>query len=180
MTEKENALILVADNNNLALNANSEVLKDSGFSVIACENTGRVISMLRDNNVDVVLSDINVPHSSGIALLEAIHKFNPDITVILMTAVADPNIRIDAIKKGAFDFLVKPFDTECLLNTVSKAVEYAGLKEKEKGGIKEFENESPQGINEMINTLMKMEKAEVQRFSKAAEYWINDSLNNEY
>ncbi len=180
MKEKESDSILVVDDNDFALISTTELLKEYGYRVIVCKNSGNVINILRKKSIDVVLSDVSMPVISGIKLLENIHKFNPDIPVILMTAYAEPEIAADAVKRGAFDLLVKPYNAECLVKTVKKAVEHIGLKRRSKGCQRKFEIESQQRTRETIDTLIETEKAEVLRFSKSVGYWLNGNGKNGY
>ncbi len=180
MKEKERYSILVVDNNYFALKATAELLKEYGYSVIVCKNSGNVINILRKKSIDVVLSDISMPDISGVELLENIHKLNPDIPVILMTAYAKPELADFAVKRGAFDLLVKPYNAESLVKTVKEAVEHTGQKQRRKSCQGKFEVESQQRTREVIDTLIKKEKADVKRFSKSSKYWLNGSRKNEY
>ena len=180
MREKEMDSILVVDDNNFALRSTAELLKEYGYTVIACKNAGNAMNILREKRVDVVISDISMPDISGAELLENIHKFNPCMPVILMTAYSESDMTVDAVKKDAFDLLVKPFRAEYLINAVRKAVEHTGLKQRRKSCKREFGNELQKGTRETIDTLIKMEKADVKRFSKAAGYWLNGNSKNEY
>ena len=180
MKEKESDSILVVDYNNFALISTAELLKEYGYTVIACKNAGNAINILREKRVDVVISDISMPDISGAELLENIYKFNPSMPVILMTAYSESDMTVDAVKKDAFDLLVKPFRAEYLINAVRKAVEHTGLKERGRSCKREFGNELYQGTRETIDEIIKMEKADVKRFSKSAGYWLSDSHKNEY
>ena len=179
MINKYNNSVVVVDNNYFALKATSELLKEYGYNPIVCKNSGNVMNIIRKNSIDVVLSDISMPDISGIELLERINKFNPDIPVILTTAVAGSQIMIDAINKGAFDFIVKPFKTEYLIKTIKNAVEQVRLKEKGLSHIKTLESDALKRTQETVDALIRMEKMDkeiIQRFSKAARCWINDSI----
>jgi putative two-component system response regulator len=79
-----------------------------------------------------VLSDIKMPGMDGIELLEKIHSMRPDTPVILMTAYADLDTAVGAIKMGAFDFIIKPYNATQLLNSLEKAVRYNRLLIMEK------------------------------------------------
>ena len=68
-----------------------------------------------------------MPNVTGIQFLEKIHSFHPDLPVILMTAYAELDLAIDAIRKGAFDFIMKPFKAEHLAHSIKRAVDYYGL-----------------------------------------------------
>ena len=102
------------------------------YSVITYDGASEVMDKIQKNNVDVVLTDIVMPEVSGIELLEKIRQFNNQIPVILMTGFADMDIAIAAIKKGAFDFILKPFHPDYLHHSIKKAIQhnnYLKLKE---------------------------------------------------
>jgi len=102
------------------------------YSVITYDSAAEVMDIIQKNNVDVVLTDIVMPEVSGIELLEKIRQFNNQIPVILMTGFADMDIAIAAIKKGAFDFILKPFHPDYLHHSIKKAIQhnnYLKLKE---------------------------------------------------
>src|SRR3990167_4915986 len=96
--------VLVVDDDPFVLETTSLLLKEFGYNVIQCRGAGEAMAKLKTNRVDVVLTDIKMPDISGIELLEMVHAFNKDIPVVLMTAYAELNTAIDAIKKGAFDY----------------------------------------------------------------------------
>jgi len=102
------------------------------YSVFTYDGASEVMDKIQENNIDVVLTDIVMPEISGIELLEKIHQFNSQIPVILMTGFADMDIAIAAIKKGAFDFILKPFHPDYLHHSIKKAIQhnnYLKLKE---------------------------------------------------
>ncbi len=179
MKDKESDSILVVDDNKFALNATAELLKEFGYSVIACKDAANAMSILREKRVDVVISDIVMPDISGPELLVNIHKFNPSIPVILMTAYSESDTAVDAVRKDAFDLITKPFSTEYLINTVRKALGHTGLKEMRSCN-GEFGNRMQKGTTETIDEIIEMQKADVKRFSKSAGYWLKSNSKNEY
>jgi signal transduction histidine kinase len=90
-----------------------------------------------------------MPDVSGIELLESIRASNPELPVILMTAYADMDKAVEAIKKGAFDFIVKPYNIEQLIHSVEKAVKYRRLTELEKDYKRTLEE-----MNQELETLI--------------------------
>ncbi len=73
-----------------------------------------------------------MPVVSGVEILEKIHNTNPDIPVILITGHPDIDTAVDAIKKGVFDFIVKPYKPEQIIHSLEKALKYKRLVEMEK------------------------------------------------
>jgi putative two-component system response regulator len=102
------------------------------YAVIACGSAEEGLDMIQNNSVDVVLTDIVMPGISGIELLDRIHHLSRQIPVILMTGYTDLNIAVTAIKKGAFDFILKPFHPDYLHHSIKRAIQYSSfLKLKE-------------------------------------------------
>jgi putative two-component system response regulator len=132
MSDGANRAILVVDDDIFSLQATSLLLNEFGYHVVACGDARDALERLRRLQVDAVLTDIVMPGVSGIDLLVKVHDTDPDIPVILMTGQADMDKTIDAIKKGAFDFMIKPYKPEQLLHSVEKALKYTALVRVEK------------------------------------------------
>jgi signal transduction histidine kinase len=124
--------VLVADDEPLVLQSVSLLLEQCGYRIVACSSAAEAIEKFKDNNVDVVLTDIKMPVMSGIDLLENIISLSPDTPVILMTAFADIATTIDAIKKRAFDFIIKPYRADQIIYSIEKAMKYNRLLHLEK------------------------------------------------
>lgn len=124
--------VLVVDDDIQVLESTSLLLIKEGYSVTSCSSANEALTIIQENKIDVVLSDVRMPEVSGIVLIEKIHKINSRLPVILMTAYADLNVAVDAINKGAFDLIIKPSPPNYLLNSLSKAFQhnkYLKLKE---------------------------------------------------
>jgi signal transduction histidine kinase len=93
-----------------------------GFSVSRFNTPESALEALKDQNFDVVLSDINMPRITGMDILEAVKKSSPDTPLIFMTGYADLDTALQAIKRGAFDLLTKPVDYELLKIVIEKAL----------------------------------------------------------
>ena len=134
-TSNENstiATVLVVDDDPYVLEYVASLLGEYGYAYIACRNAEDAFLKFQGGFIDAVLTDIKMPVFSGIDLLEKIYLSRPDVPVILMTAHAEVDIAVDAIKKGAFDFIIKPYRSEQLIHSVEKAITYRRLTEKEK------------------------------------------------
>ncbi|MBL7049490.1 MAG: HAMP domain-containing histidine kinase [Nitrospira sp.] len=118
------------------------------------------------NRVDVVVTDIVMPVMSGIELLQKINELDPDIPVILMTAYADMNKVIEAIKIGAFDFIIKPFNPELFVHSVDKAIHFNKMLQTEheyKYLLEEYNKEIETLISERTMSLMALTIADKVR-----------------
>jgi signal transduction histidine kinase len=133
MTERGAGSVIVVDDDADALKITSLVLNKKGYSTSPCGSAGEALDVMQKNSIDVVLTDIMMPKMSGIELLERIHSIDPDVPVILITGFADLDKAIEAIKKGAFDFITKPYEPAYLAHSVGKAVRYHRLVKMEAG-----------------------------------------------
>jgi putative two-component system response regulator len=124
--------ILVVDDEPLTLDAASMVLTEYGYPVVPCSNPVDALAILREKAVDAVVTDIKMPGMTGIDLLEKIQLQHPEVPVILMTAYAEVDTAVDAIHKGTFDFIMKPFKAKQLIHSVEKAVNYRRLMKLER------------------------------------------------
>jgi len=127
MTQRYAGSVIIADDDPDVLKFTSLLLDKRGYSTFPCGSAGEALEVLQKNKIDVVLTDIMMPEISGIELLERIHSIDPDIPVILITGFADLTKAIEAIKKGAFDFIAKPYETAYLTHSIEKAVSYHRL-----------------------------------------------------
>jgi DNA-binding NtrC family response regulator len=104
------------------------VLTDEGFDVAEECDGNAALSSINENRPDVVLLDLRMPGIGGIEVLEKIIKADPHMPVVIMTGYGDIPTAVDAIKKGAYDFILKPPDYNKLLITLKRAVERRQLE----------------------------------------------------
>jgi two-component system response regulator HydG len=124
--------ILLIDDELTYLELLKSILENEGYSnVITESNPLNVPHILKTQKIDLILLDIYMPQMNGIQLLEKISPEYPNIPVIIVTAVDDKDIALEAIKFGAYEFIIKPPDTDRLLLTIRRAIGYK-LLEKER------------------------------------------------
>jgi two-component system response regulator PilR (NtrC family) len=115
--------ILVVDDEPPQVEILRFILADEGYEVVTAGSGRGALAALRRQPVDLVLTDLKMPDVSGIALLEQILQAQPGACVVLMTAHGTIDSAVEAMRKGAFDYLTKPLDREVLLLVVSRAFE---------------------------------------------------------
>jgi putative two-component system response regulator len=165
--------ILIVDDSADVLESVSSLISSHNLPVISCENAQCALEEIRNNRVVAVLTDIKMPAMSGIELLEKIHDVNPDIPVILMTAYANLDIAIDAIKQGAFDFVTKPFERKHLIRVIDKAVQHHKSTVTQNNYQTALEETVMHRTNELADALSAVKELSVeiiQRLSTAAEF----------
>jgi DNA-binding NtrC family response regulator len=136
MRKKEATILLVDDDDDILFSARISLKKY--FSEIITENNPKKISNhLTKKSIDVALLDMNYrigfeDGKEGLYWLKHIKEISPETTVILMTAFGSVNLAVEAIKQGATDFILKPWNTEKLYGVVNAGVELARSKRKTK------------------------------------------------
>jgi two-component system phosphate regulon sensor histidine kinase PhoR len=100
------------------------ILSDLGFDVAIAENGQKGLEMIEERHFDIILLDLMMPVISGFDVLYRVHDLHPDTVVIVITGYATIEHSVEAMKKGAFDFIPKPFDPNQLRAVVGKALKY--------------------------------------------------------
>lgn len=114
--------ILVVEDDDELREAITETLKLAKFRVETAENGEAALNVLNRCQIDMVVSDVNMDHMDGIELLENIRKKYRDLPVLIMTAYADVSKAVAAMRLGAVDFLIKPFEPIVLIDTLKHQV----------------------------------------------------------
>ncbi len=115
--------ILVVDDEEGVVRALSDFLTARGFEVKTAINCRQALGLIHENDFGVVISDLRLPEMSGIELLDHVVDADPDTVYIIMTGYASVQSAVDAMKKGAYDYVVKPFSMYELEKTVRLGLE---------------------------------------------------------
>jgi DNA-binding NtrC family response regulator len=153
--------ILVVDDEKLIRWSLRENLERAGYQAIEAENGEEALRLLEQEGVDLLLLDIRMPAKDGLQVLEHVVTNHPETPTILMTAYSSVQGAVEAMKRGAHDYLVKPFNQEEVLVVVRKALETTRLQrelsllrrqQQESHGISSLVGKSPQmrGVCELI------------------------------
>jgi putative two-component system response regulator len=170
--------LLVVDDDPYVLESISTLLQEVGYTVFTCDNAGDAGNMVEKVLFDVVLTDIKMPQVTGIELLQTIHAYNQQIPVILMTAFAELDVAVDAIKRGAFDFITKPYSPGYLLHTVEKAVKHTRFVQMENNYKAMLEDTVRLRTQELADALVMVQKTStevIQRLMAVSEYRDTDT-----
>ena len=124
------ARILVADDEQSMRELLAIVLRREGYEVLLADNGKAAIELLEQEPVDLLISDIKMPDMSGVDVLRAAKKLDPDILGIMITAFASTETAIEAMRLGACDYLSKPFDIDLLKMKVREKVENRHLRQE--------------------------------------------------
>jgi DNA-binding NtrC family response regulator len=143
--------ILVVDDNKNIIRTLEILLNPEFDHITTLSNPGQIISELRKEEYNLVVLDMNFQAgvntgNEGIYWLERIKETNPDISVVMITAYGDVDLAVKALKTGAADFVLKPWDNEKLLATLKLAIQL-NLSKKEIKNLKERETDLKKEIN---------------------------------
>ena len=115
--------ILIVDDEKNYLVVLEALLSAEGYEIVTARDAKMAVSILREADLDLVITDMKMPGMSGMELLEKCKKINPEIPIIMMTAFGTIEMAVEAMKKRAYDYIQKPFENEQLKLTVKKALE---------------------------------------------------------
>jgi two-component system NtrC family response regulator len=122
------AHILVVDDEKNYRIVLSRILEEAGHRVSVAENPFAALELLSHEGVALILSDLRMPHMDGMAFYQRVREGVGDVPFIVMTAYATVETALQAMKAGAFDYLMKPFQNEEILVIVEKALTFARLQ----------------------------------------------------
>ena len=125
---KQDARILIVDDESSITGALEIILGEQGYKVKTASAVSEATVLLRGQPFDLVFTDLRLPDASGIDLLTLIKEERPETEVILMTAHGSLDITIDAIKRGAYYYLEKPFTPDQVLMLTARTLEFAAVR----------------------------------------------------
>jgi DNA-binding NtrC family response regulator len=121
--------ILVVDDEPNMLRLLKTILMDkTGYEVTTTNNPLEVSKMLQEDNYQLVISDLKMPLVDGMDLIDIIKKLDPSLPIIIITAYGTIETAEEAIQKGAYDFITKPFRKETILITIRRALEWKRMQ----------------------------------------------------
>ena len=120
--------ILIVDDDESIRRMLSAVLAREGFQTVTAEDGEKGLALFRSHSPDIVLMDIRMPGLTGIEAMSAMLELRPGAAVILMTAYADLETAVQAIKNGVFDFVIKPFDLAEIGLLINRAYEMREMR----------------------------------------------------
>ena len=115
--------ILIIDDDKSLLESYTVLLEDE-FQVFTEEGKGTILDKLRHEDVHLILLDVRLPDISGIEVLRRIKALDENVDVIMITAVKDVRVAVEAIKLGAYDYLEKPFEIDEILALLRRTLEH--------------------------------------------------------
>jgi len=122
------------------------ILEDAGYKVIGLERGTEAREAIRENNFDVIITDIRLPDVGGMEILEVAKEINPDAAVIMITGYASIETAVDAVNQGAYAYFVKPLNPDEIKTTIANVLRQQRLSRENKRLV-----ESLQCSNKLLN-----------------------------
>lgn len=119
----EKAKIIVIDDEESMCKFMQIMLKKEGYEVVSSQSSKDALEKIKNSNFDLVIADLMMPELNGLELLSKVKSIDRDLSFIVMTAYASVDTAIEALKKGAFDYIAKPFKVDELKITIKKSLE---------------------------------------------------------
>ena len=116
------AKILVVDDAEFLRVRITKMLTGNGHEVMEADNGAKAVAKYRENRPDAVLMDVTMPEMDGLAALKEIRSGDPNARVVMLTALGQESVVLEAITSGARDFVVKPFEPDRVLAALKRAL----------------------------------------------------------
>jgi DNA-binding NtrC family response regulator len=133
MPAMEPAQIIIVDDEPNMIKVLGALLKREGYHIIEAMSGEEALELLEEHHVDAMVTDMKMPGMDGMQVLDTALGRHPDLPVIMITAHGTIDTAVEALKKGAFDYITKPFEWSELRSVIAKAVQTARLGSREVG-----------------------------------------------
>ena len=163
--------MLVIDDEEIVLESCRKIFIDEGFDVVTTDNPQEGLQLISDSSFDVILCDWKMPGFDGMDVVEEIDRLSPDSTVVMISGYPTVGRATEAMKRGAMDYVAKPFTPEEIAEVVKKAVKRKVTEEKKTLGrlgmivkdlkfpVPSIEDKAPQTIAETVAQTVGVKKA---------------------
>jgi two-component system response regulator AtoC len=127
MLPERKQVLIVDDEPNLRKILSAQLTRD-GYDVLTAEDGEQGLHLLREHHIDLVITDLKMPKVDGMTLLKRALEEDPELPIVLITAHGTIDTAVEALKRGAFDFVTKPFDKDEVRQIVAKALKTRELR----------------------------------------------------
>jgi two-component system response regulator PilR (NtrC family) len=148
--------ILIVDDEKPIRDSLKIVLSDEGYTTEVAGDGEEALEKIKNESFDIVITDIKMPKIDGIQLLETVSSISPETFFIIMTAYASVKTAIDALRHGAFDYLIKPVEFDDVIIRIKRLIDYKNLAQENK--VLRQRVSSDKGFTNLIGTSPSMKK----------------------
>src|SRR5882672_6313097 len=127
MLPERKQVLIVDDEPNLRKILSAQLTRD-GYDALTAEDGEQGLHLLREHHIDLIITDLKMPKVDGMTLLKRALEIEPELPVVLVTAHGTIDTAVEALKRGAFDFVTKPFDKDEVRQIVAKALKTRELR----------------------------------------------------
>jgi putative nucleotidyltransferase with HDIG domain len=151
--------ILVVDDEEAIREVVSTMLESKGYRCTAVSNGRAAQDEVKKSTPDLVLSDMIMPEMDGIKLLEWLRQYDPEVPVIMVTAIHDISTALEAIRRGAYDYILKPFEKDQLYLGVNRALQHRRLVAENRNYQRTLEQQVAQQTAGLTAALAQLEQS---------------------
>jgi signal transduction histidine kinase len=145
--------ILLVDDEPMIRDSSKRLLSARGFQVLEAENGQAALDILSKNSIDLILLDLKMPVMGGEECLKQARSSHPDVPVIIITGHGTLDTAVECMKKGAYDFITKPFEIDHLLLTVERTIQKRNLEQQSK----QYQEETVRNLIELSTEKKRLE-----------------------
>lgn len=156
--DKTKPKILVVDDENSIRRLLGRMLDRKGYSTTLAKDAKEARNCLRNQTYELILCDVNMPGESGLTLIRTVSAEYPDTAIVMITAVDDPEVAKSAMEIGSYGYIIKPFESNEIINNVANALHRRNLEIENRGYRKELEEKVSMRTAELKKTLDRLNK----------------------
>jgi cyclic di-GMP phosphodiesterase len=151
--------ILVVDDEEAIREVVSTMLESKGYRCTAVSNGRAAQEQVKRSTPDLVLSDMIMPEMDGIKLLDWLREYDPEVPVIMVTAIHDISTALEAIRRGAYDYILKPFEKDQLFLGVGRALQHRRLVAENRSYQLKLEQQVEERTAQLTGALAQLEQS---------------------
>ena len=151
-------ILLIEDEANLRHNLRV-LLEGEGYRVVSAEDGAEGIRKIQEEAFDLVITDVVMPEVDGFQVMEYLRDYAPDVVVVTITAYASTESAIEALRRGAYDYLAKPFDVDLMQIVVKRALEKARMQKAFHQSMGELERQVAERTRNLVEAKINLERS---------------------
>jgi cyclic di-GMP phosphodiesterase len=151
--------ILIVDDELVIRDLLATLLELRGYTCVVAASGREALAQLHTHSFDLMLSDIVMPGMDGLELLGRVHAYDGDMPVLMVTATHDISIGLEAIRRGAYDYILKPFEREQLFHAIDRALQHRRLVLENQRYQKNLELQVTERTSQLTQAILELEQS---------------------